>query len=287
MASNPATATRIVKNLLSAHSHLSTQQLWKLGTAGTKPILPPAQVLTADGRIRMKKVSNIREGRRIWVPPAVPPLPDHPFQSKTHLKSVVLESLASHGLIHKKRILRPHETDEERQAAINQAAKESRRAIRNAKEKKTPLPAPKIPSPYTVEYAWVMGPPAEEVGTEEEPRESLGWLEVEQMELSMERAKELEAEQTNARKEERKARFKYEREQQKKQREEDIGMGRVEAKRAAAVRDKALKRVVDYAKETGEDVRDWYEELGGNADDLTAVYAEIDQVGPGRARERR
>lgn len=35
----------------------------------------------ADGRIRMKRVANMREGRRPWVPAPKPRFPEHPFRS--------------------------------------------------------------------------------------------------------------------------------------------------------------------------------------------------------------
>ena len=75
------TAIRLIRTLLEKHGRLSTPQIWAKGTEGYKPILQPAQELTRDGDIRMKIVSNVREGRRIWVPPPVHPMPHHPFQS--------------------------------------------------------------------------------------------------------------------------------------------------------------------------------------------------------------
>jgi hypothetical protein len=75
------TAIRLIRQLLEKHERLSTPQIWKIGTEGFKPVLQPVQEMTDQGTIKMKVVSNVREGRRIWVPPPVQPMPHHPFQS--------------------------------------------------------------------------------------------------------------------------------------------------------------------------------------------------------------
>jgi len=74
-------AIRIVQRLLTEHGFLNTQDIWKMGTEGSRPKLPTAHVITEDGKIRMKRVSTMREQKRPWVPPPEAPLPDHPFQS--------------------------------------------------------------------------------------------------------------------------------------------------------------------------------------------------------------
>lgn len=74
-------ATTIVRNALSTHRYLKAPQIWAIGTQGIRPTLQPKLAFDKEGRIRMKKVSNIREGKRQWVPPPQKPLPDHPFQS--------------------------------------------------------------------------------------------------------------------------------------------------------------------------------------------------------------
>jgi hypothetical protein len=80
MSKSP-TATSLVRHFLSTHHQLSTAELFRLATADFKPALPEAHALDQQGRIRMKRVANMREGRRIWVPPPTPPFPDHPFRS--------------------------------------------------------------------------------------------------------------------------------------------------------------------------------------------------------------
>ena len=74
-------ATALVRSLLSEHSRLSTQELFRLGVGDARPVLPADHAIQADGRLRMKKVSNMREGRRLWVPPPTAPYPGHPFRS--------------------------------------------------------------------------------------------------------------------------------------------------------------------------------------------------------------
>ena len=75
------TAIRLIRGLLEKHERLSTPQIWEKGTEGFKPILQPVQEYNENGDIKMKIVSNMREGRRVWVPPPVLPMPHHPFQS--------------------------------------------------------------------------------------------------------------------------------------------------------------------------------------------------------------
>jgi hypothetical protein len=75
------TAIRLIRGLLEKHERLSTPQIWEKGTEGFKPILQPVQEYNEKGDIKMKIVSNMREGRRVWVPPPILPMPHHPFQS--------------------------------------------------------------------------------------------------------------------------------------------------------------------------------------------------------------
>lgn len=74
-------ATSLVRDILSKNRYMKNPQIWQAATFGERPILQAKTALDLNGRIRMKKVSNIREGRRQWVPPPVKPLPEHPFQS--------------------------------------------------------------------------------------------------------------------------------------------------------------------------------------------------------------
>lgn len=71
----------MVKRFMMEHKFLTTQQIWQMGTDGLKPVLQPDHVIEPNGRIRMKRVATMREGRRPWVPPAAPSFPDHPFRS--------------------------------------------------------------------------------------------------------------------------------------------------------------------------------------------------------------
>ncbi|WVQ95926.1 hypothetical protein IAU59_003025 [Kwoniella sp. CBS 9459] len=170
MAKPSSSATRIVQNLLSKHEHLSTQQMFQMSTENMRPILQPAHMIDKDGRIRMKKVSNMREGRRPWVPMPTAPFPDHPFKSVSFLKRTILTSLESQGLIHKARIERPIETDQERQEAIQQAMKLTRKAERTALRLKEPVPPPRQPKTTVTEFAWKMGPRPELTETEKKQR---------------------------------------------------------------------------------------------------------------------
>lgn len=74
-------ATAIVRDIFASKRYLKAQDIWKIGTADTRPIMQPTTAIDQWGRIRMKRVSNIREGRRVWVPPPVAPMPHHPFQA--------------------------------------------------------------------------------------------------------------------------------------------------------------------------------------------------------------
>jgi hypothetical protein len=71
----------MVKRLMLEHKFLTTQEIFKLGTDGHKPLMQPDHVIEPNGRIRMKRVATMREGRRPWVPPAAPAFPEHPFRS--------------------------------------------------------------------------------------------------------------------------------------------------------------------------------------------------------------
>jgi len=71
----------IVKRLMLEHKYLTTQQIWRMATDGLKPIIQPDHVIEPNGRIRMKRVSTMREGRRPWVPPTEASFPEHPFRS--------------------------------------------------------------------------------------------------------------------------------------------------------------------------------------------------------------
>ena len=71
----------MVKRLMLEHKFLTTQQIFQMGTEGLKPVIQADHVIEPNGRIRMKRVATMREGRRPWVPPAAPSFPEHPFRS--------------------------------------------------------------------------------------------------------------------------------------------------------------------------------------------------------------
>ncbi|WVW87040.1 hypothetical protein I302_109096 [Kwoniella bestiolae CBS 10118] len=342
MSGPPPSATRIVQSLLSSHPHMNTQQMYQAATEGLRPILRPAHVIDNQGRIRMKRVSNMREGRRPWVPMPTAPFPDHPFKSVNFLKRTILASLESQGLIHKARIERPIETDEERQEAIATAMRLTRKDERTAMRLNEPVPVPRIPKTTVTEYAWKMGsapdrseqtsiserlggeagfeknnrnrdvPPHQVEILDEEQRElnrlneldeeydralalrmqraweknrgqslglgssSTGEVEVEEDEISRRwdqavrleekflESQVVEQQQIEERQQARRAAFRLERERKKQERMEDELAGRLPAIRAERKRIEALEAIESYARQTGEDVSGWYEELGIN-----------------------
>lgn len=71
----------IIKDYFLEHKFLTSQQIWKMGTEHLKAPIRESQVVLPNGRIRMKRVSTMREGRRVWVPPAEASFPEHPFRS--------------------------------------------------------------------------------------------------------------------------------------------------------------------------------------------------------------
>ncbi|WWC92672.1 uncharacterized protein L201_007631 [Kwoniella dendrophila CBS 6074] len=348
---SPQSATRIIQSLLSSNSHLNTQQIYQAGTEGLRPILQPAHVIDSSGRIRMKKVSNMREGRRPWIPMPMAPYPDHPFKSVNFLKRTILTSLESQGLIHKARIERPIETEEERQDAIQNAMRLTRKDERTALRLRQPVPSPRIPKITVSEYAWKMGPPSirhqndfvdnidinqkgkgkqieieddndedfemndryDKYDNPESDRElalrmqraweknrgeSLGlkssqdgqhhteegrqtknededegietmdeemkrrWDQAVRLEEKFIESQIMEQKQIELRQNARRAAFKLDREQKKREKLEDKLAGRTEFIQAEKKRIEALEAIENYAKQTGEDVSDWYKELG-------------------------
>ncbi|WVR07953.1 hypothetical protein IAU60_004996 [Kwoniella sp. DSM 27419] len=307
-------ATRIIQSLLSKHDHLSTQQIFQMSTDNLRPVLQPAHVLGDDGRIKMKRVSNMREGRRPWVPIPAAPFPDHPFQSVNFLKRTILASLESQGLIHMARIHRPIETEEERRAAVQAAMRLTRKDERTAERLKQPAPPPRQPKTTIQEFAWKIGPAPETHKAEEQEYDEDGerteesdralamrmrqawaagrpqsssssrapdpqdmavrWDRAAKLEEAFRRAKVLEDEQIAQRKEARAKAYKLERMQRKQEREEDELAGRSEAVRAEKRRIAALEAIEKYAQETGEDVSAWYEELGVAKDEGIPISEE-------------
>lgn len=71
----------LIKKYFLEHKFLTTQEIWKMGTSHLKPPLRETHAILPNGRIRMKRVSTMREGRRPWVPPMEASFPEHPFRS--------------------------------------------------------------------------------------------------------------------------------------------------------------------------------------------------------------
>jgi hypothetical protein len=63
------------------HKFLSTQEIYQMGTGHLRAPIQPSHVIRPDGRIKMKRVATMREGRRTWIPPATASFPEHPFRS--------------------------------------------------------------------------------------------------------------------------------------------------------------------------------------------------------------
>ncbi|CAK9783263.1 hypothetical protein CC85DRAFT_282006 [Cutaneotrichosporon oleaginosum] len=269
-------ATAIVKGMLQKHRFLKTQDIWRMGTEGTRPTIQATQMIDAQGRIRMKRVSNIREGRRIWVPPPVTPLPHHPFQAMRFLKHNILGGLEAQNLVHKTVVKVPIRSAEGILEAERSAMRVYRRQVFEAKKAGLEPPT-SVPEPRTHEreYYWTLGAPSEprviyeesdlsKPMTKEEVEaktDELGWERAEQLEKAYHDAKALERELIDARKAVRKAKFLAERQQLKEERremlEQGLGPKLAQEKRRAA----AIESIENYARETGEDVSDWIKEL--------------------------
>ncbi|KAL7425243.1 hypothetical protein Q5752_000931 [Cryptotrichosporon argae] len=274
MPPNPAlgTAVSLVRSLLSTHTYLKSSDMFRLATANVRPVLPAAHVVNEHGQIRMKKVSNIREGKRIWVPPPSAPYPDHPFQSVKFLKSNILASLQAQGLIHNARIERPPKDAAEARELQRTADRSTRRAALMARRARLPPPAtPVAPKPVLSDYFWSLGPPPPPghvsdaarapyaVGSRDEAR----WERAEALEVAFWKARAMEDEQIEERRRVRRERFAALRESEKEQKRRDAEDGLTEAVRDEKRRQEALARIEAYARQTGEDVGAWIDELGG------------------------
>lgn len=93
-------ATALVRSFLSQHPTLSTQELFKLGVEDERPALQPDHELTPDGKVRLKRVSNMREGSRTWVPPPTPRYPGHPFRSVQYVFRLAILVPAERSEVH-------------------------------------------------------------------------------------------------------------------------------------------------------------------------------------------
>lgn len=74
------------------------------------------------------------------------------------LKETLLASLESAGVIHKRQLNRPLETEEEHKAAIWKAESINRKAERRAVLKGHPTPAMRAPATSVAVWAWLLGP---------------------------------------------------------------------------------------------------------------------------------
>ncbi|BEJ13519.1 hypothetical protein CspHIS471_0306930 [Cutaneotrichosporon sp. HIS471] len=269
-------ATGMVKDMFMKHRLLKSQDIWRMGTEGTRPVIQATQAIDDEGRIRMKRVSNIREGRRVWVPPPVTPLPHHPFQAMRFLKHNILGGLEAQNLIHKAKVLMPIATaqgilDSER-AAMRAYRRQVFEANKMGRDPPTEVPKPRTHMP---EYYWALGPTPDVRPTYDESdlqrpmtkeeveanTDAQGWSRAEQLEKAYHEAKALERDLISARRTVRRAAHKAERERAKEERAQMLAMGLgpkiAQEKRRAA----AIESIENYARETGEDVGDWIKEL--------------------------
>lgn len=186
------------------------------------------------------------------------------------MKSNILASLESQHLVHKAAIERPIESAEEEEAAVRQAAKETRRLERKAQKLGIPTPPAREPKRTVTFYAWKLGPPQPSAAL---PQSDSGagpsktemdnqWDRAENLELAYHANREMEEIAIEQRRTARRERFKVERERMKAQRAEDERMGRMDDIKREKERKNALAKIRAYAEETGEDVSGWYEELG-------------------------
>jgi hypothetical protein len=178
--------------------------------------------------------------------------------------------LESRGAIHKALGFRPAETEEERKEAERKALRMTRRRERAAAKSGGEQPPPIEPDYRVSEYAWKLGPKPynpDAVGEASqiiEPTETIdeAFRKAEQFELAFHENRLNKEEMIRKRKEKRYEQYRKLREQVKKEKEEDVRLGRVEDIHKEAERLQAIDRIYQYAQETGEDVSEWFAELG-------------------------
>jgi hypothetical protein len=186
------------------------------------------------------------------------------------LKKTLLAHLESRGAIHKALQFRPAETGEERKEAERKALRMTRRRERTAAKSGGGQPPPIEPDYRVSEYAWQLGPRPynpDVVGESNqiiEPTETIdeAFRRAEQFELAFHENRLNEEAMIRKRKEVRYEEYRKLREQVKKEKEEDEKLGRVEDIEREAERLQAIDRIYQYAQETGEDVSEWFAELG-------------------------
>jgi hypothetical protein len=178
--------------------------------------------------------------------------------------------LESRGAIHKALGFRPAETEEERKEAERKALRMTRRREKAAAKSGGEQSPPIEPDYRVSEYAWKLGPKPynpDAVGEASqimEPTETIdeAFRKAEQFELAFHENRLNEEEMIRKRKEVRYEQYRNLREQVKKEKEEDVRLGRVEDIHKEAERLQAIDRIYQYAQETGEDVSEWFAELG-------------------------
>jgi len=151
----------------------------------------------------------------------------------------------------------------------------TRRRERAAAKSGGEQPPPIEPDYRVSEYAWKLGPKPynpDAIGESSqlvEPTETIdeAFRKAEQFELAFHENRLNEEEMIRKRKEKRYELYRRLREQVKKEKEEDIRLGRVEDIHKEAERLQAIDRIYQYAQETGEDVSEWFAELGVNTRD--------------------
>lgn len=162
--------------------------------------------------------------------------------------------------------------------AERSAMRRYRRDLLEAKRFGTEPPAgPPPPRDHSMEYYWTLGPAPEkpvqytmDEWTNHEPPSPAeiaekmpdeGWARAEALEKAYHKAKALEDEFLEARKAVRKEQYAKERERAKRERAEmkELGMeGRLAQERR---RQEAIASIEKYARQTGEDVSGWFEEV--------------------------
>jgi len=151
----------------------------------------------------------------------------------------------------------------------------TRRRERIAAKSGGEQPPPIEPDYRVAEYAWQLGPRlynpdiVGESSQDIEPTETIdeAFRRAEQFELAFHENRLNEEEMIRKRKEVRYEQYRKLREQVKEEKEEDVRVGRVEDIHREAERLQAIDRIYQYAQETGEDVSEWFAELGVDTKD--------------------
>lgn len=197
------------------------------------------------------------------------------YANSSFLKKTLLAHLESRGAIHKALTYRPALTDEERKEAERKALTMTRRRERAAAKSGGEQPPPVQPDYRIAEYAWTIGPRPynpDAVGEASriiEPTETIdeAFRRAEQFELAFHENRLVEEEMIRQRKAVRYEQYQKLRDRIKAEKEEDVRLGRVEDINKEVERLQAIDRIYQYAQETGEDVSEWFAELGVDTKD--------------------